>query len=87
MELNPVASIFSVAPAATGTPATALSFGEFQVQQVLFDDQSSALARRVDMTSHALSYPIEFTQQEVVIPLANQVAQSISLTGLTVLAY
>lgn len=81
VELFPIASIFSVAAGATGTAATTLSFGEFQVQQVLFDDQSSALARRVDMTSHALSYPIEFTQQEVVIPLANQSSQSISLTG------
>lgn len=34
------------------------------------------------MTSHALSYPIEFTQQEVVIPLTdNAVGQTLSLSG------
>ena len=33
------------------------------------------------MTSHALSYPIEFTQQEVIIPLQNAVGQSLTLTG------
>ena len=82
VELNPVPSIFSTAAAALGSPASSLSFGEFQVQQVVFEDQSDALARRVDMTSHALSYPIEFTQQEVVVPLAdNAAAQTISLTG------
>lgn len=68
-ELYPIPSIFSAAAGATGTPPAALSFAEFQVQQVILDNQGDALARRVDMTSHALSYPIEFTQQEVVIPL------------------
>lgn len=82
-ELFPISSIFSVA--ATGSAAsvpTALNFAEFQVQQVILENQGDALARRVDMTSHALSYPIEFTQQEVVIPLAdNATAQTITLTG------
>jgi hypothetical protein len=81
VELNPIASIFSAAAGATGTPASALSFAEFQVQQVLLENQGDALARRVDMTSHALSYPIEFTQQEVIIPLANATGQSVTLTG------
>ena len=81
-ELYPIASVFSVSAGALGSAPNALAFAEFQVQQVIFDDQSSALARRVDMTSHALSYPIEFTQQEVVIPLQDSVAsQTISLTG------
>ena len=81
VELNPIASIFSVAPGALGLPASSLSFGEFQVQQICLENQGDALARRVDMTSHALSYPIEFTQQEVVIPIANQASQQITLTG------
>lgn len=81
VELNPIASIFSTAAAATGTPATTLSFAEFQCQQVILDNQGDALARRMDMTSHALSYPIEFIQQEVVIPLANAASQSLTLTG------
>jgi hypothetical protein len=81
VELNPIASIFSAAAGATGTPAPTLSFAQFQVQQVMLENQGDALARRVDMTSHALSYPIEFTQQEVVIPLANAASQNITLTG------
>jgi hypothetical protein len=80
-ELYPIASIFSTAAAATGTAPTTLTTAEFQVQQVIMDDQSALLARRVDMTTHALSYPIEFTQQESVIPLANATAQAVSLTG------
>jgi len=81
VELNPISSIFSEAAGGAGTPASTLSFAEFQVQQVIMENQGDALARRVDMTSHALSYPIEFTQQEVIIPLANAVAQSVTLTG------
>lgn len=81
VELNPIASIFSAAGGAAGTAASTLSFAEFQVQQVILENQGDALARRVDMTSHALSYPIEFTQQEVIIPLANATGQNVTLTG------
>jgi hypothetical protein len=84
IELFPVASVFSSASGATGTAPSSLSTAEFQVQQVIFEDQGNALARRVDMTSHALSYPVEFTQQEVIVPLpssASGSSQTISLTG------
>ena len=81
VELYPIASIFSAAAGATGVPASTLSFAEFQVQQVIMENQGDALARRVDMTSHALSYPIEFVQQEVLIPLANAATQNVTLTG------
>jgi hypothetical protein len=82
VELNPISSIFSVSAGAAGTPASALSFAEFQVQQVMLDNQGDALARRMDMTVHALSYPIEFTQQEVIIPLQDSAtAQTVTLTG------
>ena len=82
-ELNPIGSIFSVAAGGSiASVPSALNFAEFQVQQVEFANQGDALARRVDMTSHALSYPIEFTQQEVIIPLAdNATAQTVTLTG------
>ena len=83
VELYPIPTIFTVAAGGvtTGVPS-ALSFAEFQVQQVLLEDQGNALARRVDMTSHALAYPIEFTQQEVVIPLTdNSLSQAVTLTG------
>ena len=81
VELNPIPSIFSEAAGGGGSPATTLNFAEFQVQQVILENQGDALARRVDMTSHALSYPIEFTQQEVIIPLANATSQNVTLTG------
>lgn len=76
VELESIPSIFSVCAGSTGTVPTSLSFGEFQVQQVMFENQGDALARRVDMTTHALSYPVEFTQQEIVIPLGTQSAGS-----------
>jgi hypothetical protein len=81
VELYPISSIFSTSAGAAGTPATALSFAEFQLGQVILENQGDALARRVDMTSHALSYPIEFTQQEVIIPLQNATSQAVTLTG------
>jgi hypothetical protein len=83
VELNPLSSIFSIAAGATPTLPTQLSFGEFQCQQVILADQSDALARRVDMTSHALTYPLaDFTQQEIIIPLQdNAASQSVTLTG------
>ena len=78
---NP-STLYSQVAGSTGTiPTSGLSFAEFQVQQVILENQGDALARRVDMTSHALSYPIEFTQQEVVIPLANASAQQLTATG------
>lgn len=82
VELNSVPSVFSVAAGgSTASIPASLSFAEFQVQQVILENQGDALARRVDMTSHALSYPVEFTQQEVIIPLANAAGQTVTLTG------
>jgi hypothetical protein len=84
VELYSVSSIFSVAAGSTGTIPTSLASAQFVLQQVILENQGDALARRVDMTSHALSYPIEFTQQEVQIGgLANVAAsaQTVTLTG------
>jgi hypothetical protein len=82
VELNAIPSIFSVAAGgSTAAVPAALNFAEFQVQQVILENQGDALARRVDMTSHALSYPVEFTQQEVIIPLPNAATQTVTLTG------
>lgn len=90
VELFPVSSIFSQCAGSTGTIPTTLASAEFVLQQVILENQGDALARRVDMTSHALSYPIEFTQQEVQISgLANagSSSQTVTLTGLTVVCY
>lgn len=86
VELYPVSSIFSVASGSTGTIPTALASAEFQVQQVIFENQGDALARRVDMTTNALSYPISFVQQEVQIPVSVGVSpdvatKTVTLTG------
>jgi hypothetical protein len=63
----------AVSPSGTG-PLTSLLSGQFAVQQILLENQGDALARRVDMSTHALSYPVNFTQQEVTIPLGTQSA-------------
>jgi len=84
VELNPIQSIFSQCVGSSGTIPTSLASAQFVVQQVILENQGDALARRVDMTSHALSYPIEFTQQEVLIGgLTNTTAspQTVTLTG------
>ena len=85
VELFPVSSIFSIAGTPAGAAATTLASAEFALQQVVLENQGDALARRVDMTSHALSYPINFVQQEVIIPLGNVAtaggSQTITLTG------
>jgi len=94
VELYPIGSVFSVAAGSTstlgpstGAPVTlSLASAEFQVQQVLFENQGDALARRVDMTTNALSYPISFVQQEVQIPITVAAApdtttKTITLTG------
>lgn len=81
VELNPIASIFSVTAGAS-TPPSALSAAQFQVQQVMLNNQSDALARRVDMAENAYSFPCEFVQQVQRVPLgANFNSGSVTLTG------
>jgi len=86
VELIPVASLFSiVAQPAAGTAAlipAALSSAQFQVQQVMFNNQGDALPRRVDMATNAYAFPAEFVQQVARIPLANNAGpQPVVLTG------
>lgn len=87
-ELYAPSKIFSIATGgSTANVPLQLKSAKFQLQQVLLENQGDALARRVDMTSHALSYPINFRQQEVQIQLAGGntlapgSAQQVSLTG------
>lgn len=78
-ELNPISDYCSNNG---GTIPSGLRSGTFTVQQVQFMNQGDALARRVDMTSHSLSYPLEFIQQEVEIPLQSVAGQqTVSITG------
>jgi hypothetical protein len=80
VELNSVASIYSVNGSAVAP--TTLASAQFQVQQVMLNNQSDALARRVDMAENAYAFPCEFTQQVQRIPLQNTAnSQSVVLTG------
>ena len=83
VELNPVASIFSIGSGGgASTPPSQLTTAYFQVQQVMFNNAGDALARRVDMAENAYAMPVEFVQQEQIVPLANSAAQqSVVLTG------
>jgi hypothetical protein len=65
----------------TTTPTT-LASASLQVKQEMLTDSSDQLARRVDMNSHALTFPLPyFCQQETQIAIAGAGAQSVNLTG------
>jgi len=86
VELKTPREVFGVR-AAGGAPALAaipagLASAQFQVQQVMFNNQGDSLARRVDMASNAYAFPAEFVQQVARIPLANSAqSQPVVLTG------
>ena len=67
------------------TPSAAnvsLASANFQVQQVMLNNQGDALARRVDMATNAYAFPCEFVQQVQRINLvSSSTAQSVVLTG------
>jgi hypothetical protein len=90
VELNPLRSIYSVnttnanavAIVASNAKTASYANAQFVVQQVMFNNQSDALARRVDMANNAYAYPCEFVQQIQRIALAESAsAQSVVLTG------
>jgi hypothetical protein len=84
VELNPVSSVYSVLRSTATPPAAGLAAATFQVQQVMLNNQSDALARRVDMAENAYAYPCEFVQQIQRIPLGTGAAfsaGSVVLTG------
>jgi hypothetical protein len=81
VELNPIAQVYSVSRS-TAVPPSTLASASFQVQQVMLNNQSDALARRVDMAENAYAFPCEFVQQVQRIPLTNTASpQSVVLTG------
>lgn len=83
VELNTIASIFSVNPGGgSSAPPTSLDSAQFVVQQVVLNNIGDALARRVDMATNAYAFPAQFIQQKQVIPLVSQVGdQEVVLTG------
>jgi hypothetical protein len=73
VELYPLANIFSISPAGSlATVPSQLASATFAVQQVIMDNQGDCLARRIDMTQNALSYPVKWRQQEVPVSLGSQ---------------
>ena len=83
MELFPLSKIFSIATGgSTANVPASLASATFQVQQVILENQGQALARRVDMTSHVLSYPVIFRQQEVALQVAAGASITPSTAGL-----
>jgi hypothetical protein len=86
VELNPLSSIFSFGSAGSlGSVPSGLSTATFAVQQVIMDNQGDCLARRIDMTQNALSYPCKWRQQEVPVSLGSQTpsASQVITTNLT----
>lgn len=68
VEIYPLNQIYSVNTGNAGAKTIAaavngLAEAQFVVQQVMFNNQSDALARRVDMATNAYAYPCEFVQQ------------------------
>ena len=72
-------------PGASGsaTIAAPLASAQMQVRQEMMADSADLLARRVDMNTHAYTFPLKyFPQQQVSINLASSAAvQTVNLTG------
>lgn len=85
VELNAPFSIVVKSTGGATTPTAAnvsLALSNFQVQQVMLNNQGDALARRVDMATNAYAFPCEFVQQVQRINLISQATpQSVTLTG------
>jgi hypothetical protein len=82
---SPQAIVFAnTAGVITTAPAT-LASAQMQVKQEMLTDTSDQLARRVDMNTHAYTFPLMyFAQQEVQIPIAGSgtsLTNSVNLTG------
>ena len=61
---------------------TALASASLQAKQEMLTDTSDTLARRVDMNSHALTFPLPyFCQQETQVAIGGAGSQSVNLTG------
>jgi hypothetical protein len=70
IELNSPASVLVPMEdeSQVGTPETQLAEASLQVKQEMMSDSADLLARRVDMNSHAYTFPLKyFPQQEVQI--------------------
>lgn len=74
-----------IAVNSTGTipsTLTSLASGQFQVQQLLMNSRDDSLATRENLATTQYVMPVEFVQQEQVVPCANTTGiQTITATG------
>ena len=85
LDLNNFTNVISLAPGSPGVVPTALEFATVNFTQVTMQDAGDLVARRFDMSKHALTIPLceGWTQEEVQFPISvgpNGQFQ-ISLTG------
>lgn len=84
IEMYAPSAIYVVqAGGAIGTAPSTLALAQLQVKQEMLTDSSDLLARRVDMNSHAYTFPLPyFCQQETQIQIpVGAGLQSVNLTG------
>lgn len=88
IELNPTSAAFiGVAGGGNGTLPTQLAAAQMRVKQELMSDSADLLARRVDMNTHAYTFPLKyFAQQEVQVNIptgstSSASPVSVNLTG------
>jgi hypothetical protein len=82
---SPQAIVFANTSGVITTAPATLASAQMQVKQEMLTDTSDQLARRVDMNTHAYTFPLMyFCQQEVQIPIAGSatsLTNSVNLTG------
>lgn len=72
------------ATAPLATAPTALASAQMCVKQEMLTDSSDLLARRVDMNSHALTFPLPyFAQQEALISFTSDAQNNVNFLNLT----
>jgi len=84
IEMFAASAVFIVqAGGSIATAPAALASAQLQVRQEMLTDTSDLLARRVDMNSHAYTFPLPyFCQQETLVQLQSTASsQSVNLTG------
>ena len=88
VELNPISSAFiGVTGGGNGTLPSQLGAAQLQVKQEMMQDSADLLARRMDMNTHAYTFPLKyFPQQETTIQIPTgstsaSAPNTVNLTG------
>jgi len=81
-ELNALSDLIANNSGTIPTTLTSLASGTFQVQQLLMSSRDDSLATRENMATHQYVLPVEFVQQEQIVPcIASADVQTIVATG------